>query len=986
MLPALALSLAATLTPADLRCQAQIDPLAVETTRPTLSWKLRSGAKDIRQAAYTILVASAPEILAKDRGDLWDSGKVTSAQTFGIAYAGKPLQSRSQAWWKVKVWDQNGEASAWSDPARFAVGLLEPADWHAEWIHGAPISKPVDALSEATWVGPAAETTPAGVYRYRRMIKSSRTQVAKLHLTADNTFVLRLGGKEIARTTDPEGWRTPQAVDLKLDSGDYLLEVEVTNATDGPTGLLSRLELDGTVSAWTCEGEPVRELGKNGIAPWGKVSQQQIVTAPASVFRRPFFINQPLKRATVYLTALGIADLELNGKRITDDLFTPGWTDYHVRTHYRAFDITDRVKSGANELMATLGQGWFTGYVAWGYKREHYGPQPMMKAQVELEFENGQRTVIGTDSSWQVGQGPVLDEHFLHGEKFDARVRPGGWQPAKVGQYQTKLEAFPGMPVREYKVLKPKTIREAGPGKYILDFGQNLSGFARLKVKEAAGTVLTLRHAERLDQNGELYTTNLRAAKAVDQYICRGGGEETWNPRFTFHGFQYVEVSGLSQKPEPDTVQAVAISSATPETGWIDTSDPMLNQLVSNAWWTQKMNFIDVPTDCPQRDERLGWTGDAQAYIRTAAYYSDVQAFFRKWLQTLDDSQRADGQYPKVAPVLKGLDDGGPAWSDAGVICPVTMFDFTGDREMLARHYPNMRQFVEYCRARHGEDFLPPTEFHCFGDWLSINANTPNDVIAQAYFALSTRLLRDAARHLGNAQDAADYETLFQQARAAFRKAYVSADGRVKGETQTGYVLALGFDLLDEAEAKLAAGHLVRDIESRGWHLSTGFVGTRDLMDVLVKIEREDVAFRLLHNTTFPSWGFPIQHGATSIWERWDGWTPEKGFQDPGMNSFAHYAYGAVVGWMFQEMGGIQPLEPGFGRIRIAPRVDPKLDWLRCRYDSVRGLIRSEWKKVDGKLELTVEVPPNTTAEVRVPGGEVRTVGSGVWQFTGALP
>jgi alpha-L-rhamnosidase len=394
------------------------------------------------------------------------------------------------------------------------------------------------------------------------------------------------------------------------------------------------------------------------------------------------------------------------------------------------------------------------------------------------------------------------------------------------------------------------------------------------------------------------------------------------------------------------------------------------------------MNFVDVPTDCPQRDERLGWTGDAQVYVETATYFSDVHAFFKKWLETLDDSQRPDGQYPKVAPVIAGQDDGGPAWSDAGVICPTTIYQMTGDKTLLAKHYPNMKRFIEFTRSRNEDSVLPPKSFHAFGDWLSIRANTPSELIYAAYHCYSTQLVRDAAKVLGKKADYTNYDQLYRRLRGDFQREFVSQDGRIKGDTQTGYVMAIAFDLLTPSQKQLAAAHLVRDIENRGGKLSTGFVGTRDLLHALCKVGRQDVAFRLLHNEEFPSWLFPVRHGATSIWERWDGWTPENGFQDPGMNSFAHYAYGAVVGWMFKEMAGIQPLEAGFRRIRIAPRVDPKLTWQKCAYDSVRGRIRSEWRRSGKAIRFTFEVPPNTRAVIELPGKPPREVGSGVWTFS----
>ncbi|MFZ4509301.1 MAG: family 78 glycoside hydrolase catalytic domain, partial [Fimbriimonas sp.] len=533
------------------------------------------------------------------------------------------------------------------------------------------------------------------------------------------------------------------------------------------------------------------------------------------------------------------------------------------------------------------------------------------------------------------------------------------------------VEAFPGQPVRPFAELRAKTITEPTKGAYVLNLGQNIAGYARLRVEGTKGQKITLRFAERLSPDGNIYTTNLRGARTIDTYTCRGGGVETWEPRFTFHGFQYIEVTGLGRKPKPDEVVAIAVSSDTPTVGKIETSDRMINQLVSNAWWTQRMNFIDVPTDCPQRDERLGWTGDAQAYVRTATMLTDVEPFFDKWLVTLDDAQRADGQFPMVAPVKVAGDDGGPAWADAGVICPWTIYDVYGNEALLRRHYPQMKKFVDFCQKRSTPKLLPPAQFHCFGDWLNINSPTPNEVIYTAYFAGSARILSQAAGRLGNRADEAKYRDLYEKIRSAFQDAYVSPDGRVRGESQCAYVLALGFDLLDEARVPLASKLLVADIEKRGWHLSTGFVGTRDIMHVLSKIGRNDVAFRLLHNKTFPSWGFTIVNGATSIWERWDGWTPDKGFQDAGMNSFSHYAFGAVVGWVMAQPAGIQNLEPGFRVVKVAPQIDPNLKWLRASYDSVRGLVRSEWKVQGSKLTLRVVVPPNVRAEIHVPATSV---------------
>ncbi|MBL8069219.1 MAG: family 78 glycoside hydrolase catalytic domain [Armatimonadetes bacterium] len=980
-----------TLSPYALRCQNLDQADAVQTASPVFSWKLRAtreGLQDLSQSGYQVVVATSKKAL--EQGDLWDSGRVDSSQTYGVTFQGKPLRSGQRVWWKVRSWDQAGTMSAWSAPAEFGVGLLNKSDWSAQWIHGGKPQAVTDLLAESHWIWypvPDLSHAPAGSHTFTQSFTVAAGGRATVFVTADNLFSFRLNGKEVIRSTDPEAWSQVKEADLTpyLIPGKNQIEVVATNATEGYAGLIAAIEVSDpagsrifhTDGSWLSDGQPAMVIGKNGVSPWNTIRKVQFVTAPAQYFRKPIQVAGKVARATAYVTALGIVDFEVNGQRVSEDLFTPGWTDYRIRTYYRAFDITRLVKSGKNELRAVLGQGWFAGYVGWAAQREHYGDTPMLKAQIEIEYADGRRETVATDESWEFSDGPIRDEHFLHGEKYDARVAPSHWKPALVGQWEASLEAFPGNPVRAYQVRTPKTVRALGGGRYLIDFGQNLSEYCRIQVQEPAGTVVALRHGERLDTQGNLYTQNLRLAQAVDTYTCRGGGVEVWNPRFTFHGFQYVEVSGLSTAPGPDTVQAVAISSATPETGSMETSDPMLNQLLSNCWWTQKMNFVDIPTDCPQRDERLGWTGDAQAYIQTAAYFSDVQAFFDKWLVTLDDAQGADGNYPKVAPVISHLDDGGPAWADAGVICPMEVYETYGDIALLRRHYPNMKRFVDFCEKRSKPDLLPPDKYHIYGDWLSINADTPNDVITTAYFAGSAGLVSRAAEALGNSGDAKKYRDLRDRVAAAFRNAFVLPDGKVKGDTQCGYVLALGFDLLTPGQAKAATERLVENIKSRGWHLSTGFVGTRDLMHVLTKIGRSDVAFRLLHNTSFPSWGFEIQHGATSIWERWDGWTPERGFQDVGMNSFAHYAYGAVAGWMFKTVGGISPLEPGYGKILIEPHIDPNLTFAKTRFESIRGPIVCEWIGTPAKGRLTVEIPPNAKATVRSPDGRVFEIGSG---------
>jgi alpha-L-rhamnosidase len=1003
--------------PALLRCEYHINPLGIDEPAPRLSWEVQSGERGKRQTAYRILVASNQELLTHNFGDLWDSTLVPSDETTCVPYKGKTLQTNQRCYWKVKVWDKDGRESHWSAPAMWSMGLLQPEDWKAQWVgYDKPRERPPLAapLTDAKWLWHAADT-PGHAPKCQRLFWSRFTlpdnvkiKGAELFATADDGMVFALnGGRALSTEARGESWRKVRDTDVtaRIHPGTNELRVLVENAQEGDAGLVAKLVIttqDGqtftqlTDGSWkssetipqdwfngpldTTDWPAARVLGDYGMQPWGELQVAALFLPPPTFFRNQFRIEKQVAHATLYATALGLVELHVNGRRASDDIFTPGWTDYSKRVYYRAYDVTDLLRPGDNALGAILADGWFSGYVGYRGSRELYGKNTRVRAQLHVEFADGTSTDIPTGPDWKASVGPILQADFLHGETYDARKelpnwdQPGcndsGWDYVNVGSEEVHplLQAHPGPPVREIQEFHAKGITEPQPGVYVLDLGQNFAGIARLKVRGRPGQRITLRFAERLNPDGTIYTTNLRSARATDTYICKGSGVESWEPRFTFHGFQYIEASGLKERPQLDTVVGIALSSDTPVVGEFTCSDPMLNQLRNNIYWTQRANFIDIPTDCPQRDERLGWTGDAQVYVRAAALQTDVHAFFTKWLVDLDeDGQRADGQFPCVAPVKVSDADGGPAWADAGVICPWTIYSVYDDRRVLERHYDAMKRFIEFCRNRSTPELLPPARYHCFGDWLSIKADTPKDIIYTAYFAYSTRLTARAAEVLGKTDDAKQLNALFDGIKAAFNKAYVGPDGRIKGDTQTCYVLALAFDLVEGERAKQAAEYLIENIKSRDWHLSTGFIGTKDLMLVLSKIGRTDVAYRLLHNDTFPSWGFSIKQGATSIWERWDGWTPEKGFQDPGMNSFAHYSFGAVYQWMVDYLGGILRAAPGYKEILIAPQLDEQLSFAKVSYHSIRGLIATAWKREGNKLLLEATIPANTTAIVAIP-------------------
>jgi alpha-L-rhamnosidase len=1012
-----------------LRCEYLTDPRGVDRTAPELSWIVASDSRDQVQTAYRVLVASSLQKLSSGEGDLWDSGKVDGDATYGVAYAGAELQSHQQCFWKVMTWDRDGKPGPWSESAKWTVGVLDPQEWKGEWIgydaHRHLNSNPPGApLDGAKWVCLPADAkgqAPAETrvfYREWELPADAEGQRATLVVAADDNATVLLNDVEVAGVTALEHPKTEQ-VGAYLRRGVNTLRVLTRNGSPGPTGLALKLTVQGadgrqdviaTDSDWLSakddagdwrkqtfdDAAKAKEIGDYGDKPWGELVIRRDVTAPPSYLRGKFAVKKPVRRATAYLASLGFADLSLNGKPVNEDYFSSGWTDYRKRIYYRAYDVTDTVLQGENAWGAVLADGWYSGHVAWGAQRDHYGTKPRFRAMLRVEYEDGTHDTFATDRSWTVTEGPTQIADMLVGEEYDATKEVPGWDQPRTAivtvgsvdvgaEVSPEIEWHPGPPVVGVEEFPAQSVNEPVPGVYVYDIGQNMAGVARLKLRGKKGQRVQLRFAERLNPDGTLYVTNLRLARAVDYYICKGEGEEVWQPRQTFHGFQYVELTGVDEQPPLDAVTGVALSSDTPIVNEFECSDPKLNRLYKNILWTQLSNFIDVPTDCPQRDERLGWTGDAQVYVMTAARITDVQAFFRKWLVDLADAQRQDGQLPCVAPVLKGLDDGGPAWSDAGVICPWEVYQAYGDRDLLAQQYPSMVRFVEFCRNRSKDGLLPPDNFHAYGDWLSVKADTPKEVIYMAYYARSVDLLRRSAAALGKTDDAKTYGNLFDRIKATFNKEFVTADGKVRGDTQACYVLAIGYGLIDGDVREQAAKRLVDDIEGRGWKLSTGFVGTKDLMLVLSQIGRDDVALKLLHQAEYPGWLFSLAHGATSIWERWDGWTPERGFQDPGMNSFAHYSFGAVYGWMSQHLGGIRCAAPGYAEIVIQPTFDPQLEHCRIKYDSIRGAIETEWSGPSDARELRVVIPANTKATVRltdVSSERVSVVGKSVKAVT----
>lgn len=855
-----------TLTPAGLRCAHLVNPLGVAPGRVRFGWRLQGTEGDCVQAAFHIQVFQNEWLRLSEDTLCWDSGQVASADCLDIRYRGSALASGGRYWWRVRVWDATGAASAWSDPATFEVELDQADGWRACWISQ----------------GQAHETV-----------------------------------------TPPGG--------------------------DGPF-------------------DPVtRALG------------------PAPYLRRAFTVDGPVTSARLYVTALGLYEARLNGQRIGDAFLAPGWTDYDRRVLYQTYDVTGLVRAGENVLGAIIADGWYAGFVGFDAKRAgaHYGTEPELLAQLVVTFADGSQQRVVTDGHWQEQGGAITHADLLMGEKHDLRLEPVGWDAPCFDASAWRavhtrdrdsrpLVADPGPPVRVTEEIRPVRISRDAAGCQVVDFGQNLPGWVRLRAEVPAGTQIRVRHAEVLNPDGSLYTANLRTARQTDEYIA-AGGPETFEPRFTMHGFRYAEITGYPGDLDPGDLVAVVAHSDTSATGSLSTSADWLDKLFSNIDWGQRGNFISIPTDCPQRDERLGWLGDAQIFARTACYNRDVASFFAKWLDDVADAQLPSGAYTDVAPRLFLSGPAAPAWGDAGVIVPWTLWKMYGDTEVLDRHFGAMTKWMDFLEQANPEYLRASQLGNSYNDWLTPGVdNTPHELLATAYWAHDANLMAEIADATGRSGDAAGYRALHAKIRAAFAEAFTDPDGRVASGTQTAYVLALHMGLVPDDLQAAAAGHLVAAIADADWHLTTGFAGVGYLLPVLSTFGHTDVAYRLLAQRTQPSWRYMIDNGATTIWERWDGWTEEHGFQSPLMNSFNHYSLGSIGEWLYRFVLGIdqEPGTSGFARPLLRPHHGQPLTSARGSYQSVRGIISTSWELLGDRFSYRVELPPNVTASVNVPSSD----------------
>jgi alpha-L-rhamnosidase len=1036
-------AMAQTGKPEKLECESLVTPLGMDAEKPTLSWQLRDTRDGAKQTAYQVQVASSAANLSAGKADVWDSGKVESSDSIGVAYGGPAMQPSKRYFWRVTVWDRDGKAYPASDATWWETGILKQENWKAKWIGFEEKEERAVRESGAQWItnadtGSAEKDKTSHAFRLHFSVSGSVKRAA-LYATGEDTTGAWMNGKQVMETSPlpaygHQPWKTYFMRDVTSDvkNGANVLAVEVIRYGGGreapdisqtPMNALVYVEKsDGSTEIFkTGDGAWKGALNASGTwqqagfddASWhdaipfvgkrdgfeGETSSRPWPTGPVKSLRRNFEIAKPVASVRVYATALGAYKLFVNGKPVGEQVLAPGWTDFRERVVYQAYDVSDLVKQGKNAIGALLAPGWYSTPLQWLREGNNYGATPpAVRVQMRIEYRDGSSDEILSDSSWKADSSAIRFAEIYDGETYDARkvqkgwdtagFADGAWKPVEMiepaGDAKIEWQYF--QPIRKEQTLTAKTVTMPAAGVYVFDFGQNFSGVVRIRAKGAAGTDVKLRFAEVLNPDGTMYVENLRTAKATDHFLLAGEGEEEFEPTFTYHGFRYAEVSGVGSKPRVEDVQAIVFHTDAPFTSELKTKSEMLNKLWSNIVWGQRSNFVGVPTDCPQRDERLGWSADAQVFWRTASYNMDLTAFSRKFSGDLRGTQVGTAMFGIFAPGTDRENPGyGTGWSDAGVVIPWTSWIQTGDAKVVDQNWDAMKRYLASIHEAN-PDYLWKNNYGIpFADWLSPEGVTPVDLIATAYWAYDVTLMKQMAAATGRSAEAAEYGALFEKIKQAFEKAYTRPDGFVGGvppppvfasgtgeklsdkpvETQTGYVLAINMNLLPESLRKAAGQRLADRIAANHGQLGTGFLGTPYLLAALTDTGHLDVAYHLLLDTNYPSWGYLVEHGATTMWERWNG---DQMRGDPSMNSYNHYAYGAVADWIYRYAAGIDTVasDAGFHTIYLHPNFAAELGALNFSYESKYGAIRSEWSVAGGKAAWKLTIPANTSG--RLPG------------------
>jgi len=994
----------------DLRAEYTTDLIGTQVRHPRLSWRIEGAGA---QHSYRIRAAASPAAL--DAAELiWDSGTVIGRASFDILYGGPPLESMQRIWWTVEVTGDAG--SARSEPTWFEAGLLSPEDWRGDWIEAEDALAAADRAAGVGWVW--GETSlDARPHAFRLDFD------APLDLVAADVLI---AGKDHLRGVWVNGVKSPLDWHFDWDSylpfwgtlgryeGDVrpgrnsicaLVEADTQGffpVDGGAFAALIRLHrADGRIERivgsafrvmpdppahWT---DPAFDAGGWGAVvsstSWAQGDPRP--AEPAMLLRTAFEVTKPIVAARLYATALGAYDAHLNGEKVSHAILAPEMSVVQRHVLYQTYDVTDRILFGPNVLGALVGDGWYASPFGWRIERYGFGPAPRrFRAMLRIDYADGTRDWVTTGPDWRIASSPVLKSEIYDGETFDARLIQRGWDApgfddsdwtsAKIGQApNTALIAQTSPSLRRTGTRGAMMVSEPVAGHHVFDFGQNFSGWVRIRATGPAGTTVTAKFAELLNPDGTADLANLRLARATDRFTLAGtGASETFEPHFTYHGFRYVEVTGYPGTPTLQDVEGVVVHSACRETGAMRFLDaPLLQSIWNNALWSQRSNFFSVPTDCPQRDERMGWMGDIQVFLDAAAFNMEVGPFIRRFLLEARAAQRPDGGYPIVVPQPLSYPDVVTAgWSEAGIILPWQLWQRYGDTAVIDENWDAMEAWMAFVARSNPDHVWRNDRGLDLGDWLSVDAIKPDDettpriLCATAYWTWCAELMAQMATASGRAADAERYRGLRATIGAAYADAFVGREGVCGNASQTSQVLSLAFGLVPSRLRAKAANVLAADIRARGMKLSTGFLGTPYLLDVLADAGLMDEVAGLLLQTGYPSWGYMPQQGGTTVWERWNGDTG-----DLSMNSYNHYAFGAVVGFFYRRLGGIAPAAPGFRRIAVRPLWLPQVGRVETRYDSVMGTIATATDgDATGLTRLDLTVPSNTMAEVALPVGD----------------
>jgi alpha-L-rhamnosidase len=1025
-----------------LTCEYLERPLGIDVARPRLGWMIAGPGRGQRQTAYQVIVADSAEGLAADRGNLWDSGRVASPDSVQVEYAGKPLTSRTRCHWKVRVWDAQGQPSPWSAPAWWEMGLLDASDWKAQWVgRNWPAAASVAAgatgsasvLTGAQWIwypeGNPAQAAPVGTRYFRRVLRlpaGCQVRRATAYATADNQVALFANGQPRGGGGD---FHAASVIDVTRDlrPGENTLALAATNVGEAPNpaGAVAKVLIefnqgepmvvatdgswraaDTAPAGWEKPGfsdahwKPAQVLGPAGMAPWGEISiAQEDRRLPAPLLRREFEVSKDVHQARVYICGLGYYELHLNGNKQGDRVLDPALSDYDQRVYYVTYDVTAGLVRGRNAVGVMLGNGRF------------YGPRqrvptltrvfgyPRLLLQLEIVYADGSVERIASDGRWKVTtEGPIRTDNDYDGEEYDARREMPGWDRAEFDDSSwSAADRLPGPagrlaaqmipPMRITERLRPSGLAEPQPGVWVFDMKQNMVGWCRLRVCGPRGTQVQLRHAETLGPDGMLYVENLRSARAADTYVLKGQGVEDYQPRFTYHGFRYVEVRGLPGKPDlGSTLEGCVVHTDLERTGLLVTSHPLVNRIYRNIVWGARGNYLSIPTDCPQRDERQGWQGDRAAESQGESYSLRVVPLYAKWMQDIRDSQKPDGNLSDVCPNYWPLYSGNVTWPSAYLIIPGMLYRQYGDRRVIGQQWEGMNKWLDlmYSAVKDGI-----TDRDAYGDWCVppedpklIHSNdpsrkTPGPLLATAYLYHDLRLAAGYARILGKPGEARRLDARAETLGAAFNRRFFDAQARRYGNgSQTSQVLPLAFGLASNRDRRAVFGCLVDSIQGRcRGHIGTGLIGGQWLMQVLTSSGRPDLAWRLATNRDYPSWGYMVEHGATTIWELWNGNTA-----DPAMNSHNHVMLvGDLATWLYEDLAGIRadPEQPGFRHVVMRPQPVAGLTFCKASYRTLYGTVESDWKREAGEFRWKIAIPANATANAYVPTSEPGTVREG---------